>query len=67
MINGAWDVLQLVFVVVFWVETKGKTLEEVDEVFDGVRHFPVDGETDVVIYGVGMNDVEVLEIQTKKI
>ncbi|KAI1773855.1 hexose transporter [Hypoxylon cercidicola] len=35
MINGAWDVLQLVYVVLCWVETKGKTLEEIDELFEG--------------------------------
>ncbi|EFX01519.1 hexose transporter [Grosmannia clavigera kw1407] len=34
MINGCWDVLQLVFVIIFWVETQGKTLEEIDEIFD---------------------------------
>jgi len=33
MINGAWDVFELAFVMYFWVETKGKTLEEVDEVY----------------------------------
>lgn len=32
MINGAWDVLEVLFVLYFWVETKGKTLEEIDEV-----------------------------------
>ncbi|KAI1401613.1 hexose transporter [Hypoxylon fuscum] len=37
MINGAWDVLQVVFVIIFWVETKGKTLEEIDELFDGSK------------------------------
>lgn len=37
MINGAWDVLQLIFVILFWVETKGKTLEEMDEIFEGHR------------------------------
>ncbi|KAF3388651.1 Lactose permease [Penicillium rolfsii] len=38
MINGAWDVLELLFVIFFWVETKGKTLEEIDEVMDGQKH-----------------------------
>lgn len=38
MINGAWDVLELAFVVFFWVETKGKTLEEIAEVMDGENH-----------------------------
>ncbi|KAF4633408.1 hypothetical protein G7Y89_g4710 [Cudoniella acicularis] len=41
MINGAWDVLELLFVWYFWVETKGKTLEEIDELFDGVKHSDV--------------------------
>lgn len=38
MINGAWDILELLFVILFWIETKGKTLEEIDEVIDGVKH-----------------------------
>jgi hypothetical protein len=38
MINGAWDVLELLFVVFYWVETNGRTLEEIDEIFDGVKH-----------------------------
>ena len=33
MINGAWDVVQVVFVIIYWVETKGKSLEEIDEIF----------------------------------
>lgn len=38
MINGAWDVLELVFIILYWVETKGLTLEEIDEVFDPNFH-----------------------------
>ncbi|KAH0831740.1 hypothetical protein AYO21_06264 [Fonsecaea monophora] len=38
MINGAWDVLELVVVLVFWVETSGRTLEEIDENLDGEVH-----------------------------
>ncbi|RDW57613.1 MFS sugar transporter-like protein [Coleophoma cylindrospora] len=38
MINGAWDVLELVFVLYYWVETKDKTLEEIDELLDGSKH-----------------------------
>jgi hypothetical protein len=41
MINGAWDVLELLFVLFFWVETKGKSLEEIDELFDGEKHSDV--------------------------
>lgn len=41
MINGAWDVLELVVVLVTWVETKGRTLEEIDENLDGRLHSAV--------------------------
>jgi len=43
MINGGWDILMLVIVVMFWVETKGKTLEEIDDVIDGHSHSSVEG------------------------
>ncbi|KAJ7625315.1 MFS sugar transporter-like protein [Mycena polygramma] len=38
MINAAWDVLEVPFVWYYWVETAGKTLEEIDELLDGVKH-----------------------------
>lgn len=38
MINAAWDVLELVYVLFYWVETKGKTLEEINELLDGTKH-----------------------------
>ena len=41
MINGAWDVLEVAFLVYFWIETKGKTLEEIDGLFDGTKHSDV--------------------------
>ncbi|EHK21876.1 uncharacterized protein TRIVIDRAFT_151596 [Trichoderma virens Gv29-8] len=34
MINGCFDVLMLVFVILVWVETRGLSLEEVDRLFD---------------------------------
>ncbi|KAF5608647.1 uncharacterized protein FSUBG_4575 [Fusarium subglutinans] len=34
IINESWDVLVVVLILIFWVETKGKTLEEIDSVFD---------------------------------
>ncbi|KAH9213622.1 MFS sugar transporter-like protein [Leptodontidium sp. 2 PMI_412] len=48
MINGAWDVLELVFILFFWVETKGKTLEEIDEVLDGTKHSRVPDLEDIL-------------------
>jgi len=38
MINAAWDALEIPFVMYYWVETQGKTLEEIDELLDGVKH-----------------------------
>lgn len=38
MINGAWDAVQVIYVAIYWVETKGKTLEEIDVLFDKVKH-----------------------------
>jgi MFS family permease len=38
MMNGSWDVLEVIFIWWYWVETKGKTLEEIDELLDGEKH-----------------------------
>jgi hypothetical protein len=35
MLNGAWNVVAFAIIWVMWVETKGKTLEEVDEALGG--------------------------------
>ena len=36
--NGAWDILVIIIIAFFWVETKGKTLEELDVIFEGEKH-----------------------------
>jgi hypothetical protein len=41
IINASVDILMVVFVVLVWVETRGLTLEEVDKVFDGMKHSDV--------------------------
>ena len=41
MINGAWDVIMVGLLAYYWVETKGKTLEEIDKVLEGVKHSDV--------------------------
>ncbi|CAK7238137.1 hypothetical protein SEUCBS140593_010363 [Sporothrix eucalyptigena] len=41
MVNASWNILFFIGVYFVWVETKGKTLEEIDELFDGVKHSDV--------------------------
>ncbi|KAJ4288076.1 hypothetical protein N0V90_012093 [Kalmusia sp. IMI 367209] len=41
IINASVDILMVLFVLVFWVETRGLTLEEVDKIFDGEKHSDV--------------------------
>ncbi|EFX02370.1 hexose transporter [Grosmannia clavigera kw1407] len=41
IVNASWNVLFLVWVYFFWVETRDKNLEEIDELFDGIRHSDV--------------------------
>ncbi|KAJ8112285.1 hypothetical protein ONZ43_g5430 [Nemania bipapillata] len=38
--NGSWDVVIAILIAIFWVETKGKTLEEIDAIFEGHKHSP---------------------------
>lgn len=38
IINGSWDVLEVLFMSYYWVETSGKTLEEIDAMIEGRRH-----------------------------
>ncbi|KAF7557999.1 hypothetical protein G7Z17_g289 [Cylindrodendrum hubeiense] len=37
MMNGSWNVLLILFIYFKWVETKGKTLEEIDGIFEGMK------------------------------
>ncbi|EME86493.1 uncharacterized protein MYCFIDRAFT_132754 [Pseudocercospora fijiensis CIRAD86] len=41
MVNGGWDIIVVVLIAVYWVETKGKTLEEIDAIFEGQKHSDV--------------------------
>lgn len=38
MVNASWNVLLWLVVYFTWVETKGRTLEEISELFDGEKH-----------------------------
>jgi hypothetical protein len=37
MVNGCFDVLMVIFVLLVWVETRGLTLKEVDNLFDKAK------------------------------
>ncbi|KAL7619702.1 hypothetical protein AAE478_010244 [Parahypoxylon ruwenzoriense] len=41
MVNGSWDIVIAAIIAFFWVETKGKTLEEIDAIFEGEKHSSV--------------------------
>lgn len=38
VVNASWNVAFWLYVYFFWVETRGKTLEEIDVLFDGEKH-----------------------------
>lgn len=48
MINSAFNVVTLAFVCLFWVETCGKSLEEIDLLIDGEKHSDVPDVLDVI-------------------
>ena len=48
MINGAFNVLALLFITFVWLETRGKSLEEIDVLMDGVKHADVPDVYDVI-------------------
>jgi hypothetical protein len=59
IINASFGILMILFVIFYWVETRGLTLEEVDERFDGIKHSNVPdfeavkrGKVDLVLEGL---------------
>ncbi|KIK62166.1 hypothetical protein GYMLUDRAFT_42148 [Collybiopsis luxurians FD-317 M1] len=56
MINGAWDVVMLFAILYYWIETKGKTLEEIDELIEGKKHSDVP-DLEKIIQGEEMAQV----------
>ncbi|KAF8855322.1 putative hexose carrier protein [Acephala macrosclerotiorum] len=71
MVNGSWDIIIAVLIAVFWVETKGKTLEEIDAIFEGEKHSSVP-DVEMVRRGEAQIDTSALkqdlevEVQTHK-
>ncbi|OJJ45259.1 hypothetical protein ASPZODRAFT_119430 [Penicilliopsis zonata CBS 506.65] len=60
MVNASWDVVIFGLIAYFWVETKGKTLEEIDAIFDRNKHSDVP-DVEMVRSGKGRVDVQALE------
>jgi len=74
IINASFDILMLLYVIFCWVETKGLTLEEVDIIFDGVKHSDVPdleavrrGKEDIVLTGIEITEHGVPIIQKKRV
>jgi len=66
MINGAWDIVVTIIIAYWWVETKGKTLEEVDAAING--HKRGDGpQLDAVRRGEVDVDVEALKAEANAV
>lgn len=58
--NASWNIALIVFIYFFWVETKGKTLEEIDIIFEGVKHSDVPNIREIE---KGKVDVELFVVQ----
>ncbi|KAG4443060.1 hypothetical protein IFR05_001456 [Cadophora sp. M221] len=56
MVNGSWDIVIVILIAVFWVETKEKTLEEIDAIFEGEKHSNV---PDVEMVRKGKVDIDI--------
>lgn len=65
MVNGGWDIIVVVLIAVYWVETKGKTLEEIDELFEGRKHSDVP-DVELVRQGKAVIDVVGVEKQLER-
>ncbi|KAF2733679.1 putative sugar transporter [Polyplosphaeria fusca] len=59
-INGSWDIVTFALIAVFWVETKGKSLEEIDAIFEGEKHSTVP-DIEAVRTGEATVDIAALE------
>ncbi|KAJ5128159.1 hypothetical protein N7448_008938 [Penicillium atrosanguineum] len=60
MINASWDIIILGLIAYYWVETKGKTLEEIDALFDGEKHSSV---PDVERIEKNQKDIDTIAIE----
>lgn len=59
-VNGSWDIIILGMIILWWVETKGKTLEEIDALFEGEKHSSV---PDVEMVRKGHEQIDVKGVE----
>ncbi|CAG9953126.1 unnamed protein product [Clonostachys rosea f. rosea IK726] len=59
IMNASWNFALLAFIWFFWVETKGKTLEEIDEIIEGVKYSDA---PNVQLVEQGKVDLEISEL-----
>lgn len=62
MVNASWDIVIVGLIAYYWVETKGKTLEEIDAIFEGEKHSNVP-DVELVRTGKQKLDVGAIEDQ----
>ncbi|KAK3627125.1 hypothetical protein LTR22_022885 [Elasticomyces elasticus] len=65
MVNAGWDIPIIAIIWYFWVETKGKTLEEIDAIFEGHKHSDVP-DVELIRTGKATLDVSAIESQLEK-
>jgi MFS family permease len=58
LMNASWNVALILFIYFYWVETQGKSLEEIDEIFEGVKHSSVPDLKDIEKEGIAVSEVE---------
>jgi hypothetical protein len=64
MVNGAWDILIVVFIAYYWIETKDRTLEEIDEAIVGEKHSDVP-DLEQIIQGKEIDLVSITDTSKK--
>ncbi|TVY42116.1 Lactose permease [Lachnellula occidentalis] len=64
IVNASWNLLFVLLIVFYWVETKDLTLEEIDERFDGVKHA---GVPNLELWKRGKADLEEDAVITEQV
>ncbi|TVY26900.1 Lactose permease [Lachnellula hyalina] len=65
MVNASWDIVIVGLIAFFWIETKGKTLEEIDAIFEGEKHSSVP-DIEEVRLGKAKIDVGAINVQVQE-